>query len=41
MHIQSDIDTNTVTVTLADSVTVGNTHTDKSTAARLDSKRVR
>lgn len=28
MHIQSDIDTNTVTVTLADSVTVANTHTD-------------
>lgn len=39
MHIQSDIDTNTVTV--ADTVTVTSTHTRRQTAARLDSKRVR
>lgn len=31
MHIQSDIDTNTVTVTVADTVTVSNIHTDRQT----------
>lgn len=39
MHIQSDIDTNTVTVTLADSVTVANTyrhtHTQRQTHRQL------